>query len=265
MSDRYLEQRISIKFCVKLNKSASETHHLLKEAYGDEVMSRARVFDWHKRFKEGREDVRDDARTGRPVTHRTDENIQKVKDLVCSNRQLTVRMIAEELRLDKETVRLILKENLNMRQVSAKVMSGILKNELKPQKLDFQSDLSKETKKNSSCVRKKVTSTETCNHLPCRTGGEMPLPVSHPKFHYPASQLLQPSSSTSLSKAAQGWFTPWGKECEVAEHERESCLTVRHLHLLLICFSLLYHSSLHIMALLVTLCWTIVPPSCCSL
>nr|XP_055138974.1 protein GVQW3 isoform X1 [Symphalangus syndactylus] len=127
MSDRYLEQRISIKFCVKLNKSASETHHLLKEAYGDEVMSRARVFDWHKRFKEGREDVRDDARSGRPVTHRTDDNIQKVKDLVCSNRQLTVRMMAEELNLDKETVRLILKENLNMRKISAKVISGVLK------------------------------------------------------------------------------------------------------------------------------------------
>uniref|UniRef100_G3SHG7 Mos1 transposase HTH domain-containing protein n=1 Tax=Gorilla gorilla gorilla TaxID=9595 RepID=G3SHG7_GORGO len=127
MSDRYLEQRISIKFCVKLNKSASETHHLLKEAYGNEVMSRARVFDWHKRFKEGREDVRDDARSGRPVTHRTDDNIQKVKDLVCSNRQLTVRMMAEELNLDKETVRLILKENLNMRKISAEVISGVLK------------------------------------------------------------------------------------------------------------------------------------------
>ncbi|XP_069409926.1 protein GVQW3 isoform X1 [Ovis canadensis] len=157
MSDRYLEQRISIKFCVKLNKSASETHHLLKEAYGDEVMSRARVFDWHKRFKKGREDIRDDARSGRPVTHRTDENIKKVKDLVCSNRQLTVRMMAEELNLDKETVRLILKENLNMRKVSAKVISGILKDEPKPRKLDFCSDLSKETRKNSSCVKKKTS------------------------------------------------------------------------------------------------------------
>ncbi|XP_034522201.1 protein GVQW3 isoform X2 [Ailuropoda melanoleuca] len=157
MSDRYLEQRISIKFCVKLNKSASETHHLLKEAYGDEVMSRARVFDWHKRFKEGREDVRDDARSGRPVTHRTDENIQKVKDLVCSNRRLTVRMMAEELNLDKETVRLILKENLNMRKVSAKVISDILKDESKPRRFDFHSDLSKETRKNSSCVRRKIT------------------------------------------------------------------------------------------------------------
>ncbi|XP_062950117.1 protein GVQW3 isoform X2 [Cynocephalus volans] len=210
MSDRYLEQRISIKFCVKLNKSASETHHLLKEAYGDEVMSRARVFDWHKRFKEGREDVRDDARSGRPVTHRTDENIRKVKDLVCSNRQLTVRMMAEELNLDKETVRRILKENLNMRKVSGKVTSGVLKDESKPQKLDFRSVLSKETRKNSLCVRKKVPTSETWSHLQGEAGGEMPLPVSHPRIHCPASQLLQASSSTSPpTRVAQDWVTPW--------------------------------------------------------
>ncbi|XP_012783759.3 protein GVQW3 [Ochotona princeps] len=155
MSGRYLEQRLSIKFCVKLNKSASETHHLLQQAYGDEVMSRARVFDWHKRFKEGREDVRDDARSGRPVTHRTKENIQKVKDLVCSNRQLTVRMMAEELNLDKETVRLILKENLNMRKVSAKILSEILKDDPKPRELGMQSAFPKETRKHGSHVRKR--------------------------------------------------------------------------------------------------------------
>jgi|UniRef100_A0A250XWA5 transposase len=209
MSDRYLEQRISIKFCVKLNKSASETHHLLKEAYGDEVMSRARVFDWHKRFKEGREDVRDNARSGRPVTHRTNESIQ-VRDLVSSNRQLTVRMMAEELNLDKETVRLILKENLNMRKVSAKLTSGLMKDEPKPGKLDFRFDLSKETRKNSSCLRKKVANSETWSHLQGEAGGEMTLPLPHPRIHYPASQLLQGSSSASLpTRVAQDWFTPW--------------------------------------------------------
>lgn len=30
------------------------------------------------------------------VTHRTDENTQKVKDSVCSNRQLTVRMLLKD-------------------------------------------------------------------------------------------------------------------------------------------------------------------------
>jgi transposase len=74
MSDRLLEQRINIKFCAKLGKSASETLQMLTEAYGTDAMKKSSVSEWHKRFKEGREDVKDDERTGRPKTHQTDEN-----------------------------------------------------------------------------------------------------------------------------------------------------------------------------------------------
>jgi hypothetical protein len=35
MSDKNLEQRINIKFCVKIGKSASETLALLTVAYGE--------------------------------------------------------------------------------------------------------------------------------------------------------------------------------------------------------------------------------------
>ena len=48
-------ERVNIMFLVKLKKSATETFQLLTEAYGEECMSRARVFEWHKRFSEGRE------------------------------------------------------------------------------------------------------------------------------------------------------------------------------------------------------------------
>jgi hypothetical protein len=34
--------------------------NLLCETYGDNTLSRAFVFEWHKRFSEGREDVEDD-------------------------------------------------------------------------------------------------------------------------------------------------------------------------------------------------------------
>jgi hypothetical protein len=77
MSDMLPEQRINIKFCAKLGKSASETVQMLTEAYGADAMKKASVFEWHKRFKECREDEKDekdDERTGRPKTHRTDEN-----------------------------------------------------------------------------------------------------------------------------------------------------------------------------------------------
>jgi hypothetical protein len=74
MSDRSLEQRINIKFCEKLDKSASETLQMLTEAYGADAVKKSSVSEWHKRFKEVREDVKGDERTGRPKTDRTDES-----------------------------------------------------------------------------------------------------------------------------------------------------------------------------------------------
>ena len=53
---------------MKLKKSAKETFQLLTEAYGEDCMSRAHVFEWHKRFLEGGESVKDDDRPGRPCT-----------------------------------------------------------------------------------------------------------------------------------------------------------------------------------------------------
>ena len=58
-----IEQRNAIKFCVKLNKSDTETSASLTKTYGDATLSRTVVFKWHKAFKEGRENVEDDPRS----------------------------------------------------------------------------------------------------------------------------------------------------------------------------------------------------------
>ena len=61
-----LEERYAIKFCFKLGKNdATETYGMLQTAFGVFCMNRASVFEWHKRFKEGRESVRDDERCRR--------------------------------------------------------------------------------------------------------------------------------------------------------------------------------------------------------
>jgi hypothetical protein len=85
---------------------------MLTEAYGAEAMKKSSVSEWHKGFKEGPEDLKDDERTGRPKTHRTDENVEKVWKLIRSDRRLSVRMMAEELNLGRETVRKILSEDI---------------------------------------------------------------------------------------------------------------------------------------------------------
>ena len=96
-----IEQRYTIKFCVKLNKSATETFASLTEAYGDATLSRTMVFKWHKAFKEGRENVEDDPRCGRPITSTKDQNVELVRAVMAKDRRLSVRMIAEETGLCK--------------------------------------------------------------------------------------------------------------------------------------------------------------------
>jgi hypothetical protein len=44
MSDKNLEQRINIKFCVKIGKSASETLALLTVAYGEYAIKKSEYF-----------------------------------------------------------------------------------------------------------------------------------------------------------------------------------------------------------------------------
>ena len=57
-----LEERSAIKFCVKLGKNATETYRMLQTAFRASCINLASVFEWHKRFKEGRESVREDER-----------------------------------------------------------------------------------------------------------------------------------------------------------------------------------------------------------
>ena len=70
-----LEERYALKFCFKLGKNATETYGMLQTSFGASCMNRASVFEKHKRFKEGRESVRDDERCGRSKEVRTPELI----------------------------------------------------------------------------------------------------------------------------------------------------------------------------------------------
>jgi len=69
------EQRICIKFCFKIVKTATETYQLLQQAYGEDTMGRTQVFDWLRRFKEGRTSSESDPRSGRRSTSRNEEMI----------------------------------------------------------------------------------------------------------------------------------------------------------------------------------------------
>ena len=80
MQSGHEEERFTIKLYFKLGKNATKTYGMLQTVFGASCMNRASVFEWHKRFKEGREFVKDDERCGRNKEVNTPELIgQRVR------------------------------------------------------------------------------------------------------------------------------------------------------------------------------------------
>jgi hypothetical protein len=67
-------------------------YEMLFEAYEGETMKKSGVSDWYKRFKEGREYVEDDERSGHPRSHITAENVEGLRNLVHSDRRLSTNI-----------------------------------------------------------------------------------------------------------------------------------------------------------------------------
>ena len=104
---------------------------MINKVYGSAAMSRAIVYRWYARFGDRREDVKDDARSGHPSPARTDENVESVCHLLTEDRHTTLQMIADYLSIGKETVRLIVTENLGKRKLCARFVPHALTKEQK--------------------------------------------------------------------------------------------------------------------------------------
>ena len=70
---------------------------MLTKAYGESAINKKRVYEWYEHFQDGRKDVEDDERPGRPSTSTTDENLEKVKEMVMNDRRITIREVADDV------------------------------------------------------------------------------------------------------------------------------------------------------------------------
>jgi hypothetical protein len=73
-----------------LSDSATTTHGKLQQAFGDHAMSTAQSFHWHKIFSEGRTLVEVEQHSRIPSAKWTGNNTAWVRELVHSDRRLTV-------------------------------------------------------------------------------------------------------------------------------------------------------------------------------
>ena len=113
------EQRVCIKFCVRLGKMGSETFDMLKQAFGDPCMSRSRTFEWCGSFNNGRTSTANDDRSGRSSMATTPSKLEEVRAAVNQDRRRTIHDLYAEVGIGYGSCQRILTEQLNMHQIAA--------------------------------------------------------------------------------------------------------------------------------------------------
>lgn len=134
---------------------------MLKKAFGDDTISQPRVYEWYKRFQEGREDIEDDARSGRPSTSTSDENVEKVKEIVLANRRITIREVAEEIGISYGTCEAIFADVLNMKQVAAKFVPKLLNFQQKQHRVTIAEQMLADVADDPDLLKRVITGDET--------------------------------------------------------------------------------------------------------
>ena len=122
-----LEERYAIKFCFKLVKHATETYGMLQTAFRPSCMKQVSVFEWYKRFKEGKESLRDNERCGRSKQVRTPKLIGQIKNLMDKDRRVSIETISAQFDVSVGTVHTIIREELRMRKICEKFVPRVLR------------------------------------------------------------------------------------------------------------------------------------------
>ncbi|UYV68100.1 hypothetical protein LAZ67_5003060 [Cordylochernes scorpioides] len=159
--EQKLKQRICIEFCVKLQISATDTFEMLNKAFPNNAPKRTTVFEWHSRFKAGRISIEGDPRQGRQTFQRTDENVQKITDLIKENPRTTLLELEQDTGISKTTIERIVTEDLRLKKTPAKFIPRFLTNEQKLCRLATCEDMLEMTRTDPEWKDKIITGDET--------------------------------------------------------------------------------------------------------
>ena len=158
--------RTIIQFCFSLGKTPSETRSMIENAAQKPTVCRSLVYKWHRRFSEGRESVKDDQRSGRPVEVMEQDTIEQVKEKINGDRRSSFRHVSASLNLSYGTVNRIVTDVLKMRRVSARWDPHLLSVTEKEQRVDAsRSFLRRWEKEGQRFLDRIVTVDETWLHF----------------------------------------------------------------------------------------------------
>jgi len=129
------EVRAVIWFLLARNNNAAKIHRHLCEVYGPNVMSDSKVRQWCRLFKEGRMNVHDEERSGRPSVIK-DDMVEKVNTTIRGNCRFTISELSFEFpQVSRSVIYNIVSEKLGYKKLCARWVPKMLTDEHKQKRL----------------------------------------------------------------------------------------------------------------------------------
>ncbi|GFT45561.1 HTH_48 domain-containing protein [Nephila pilipes] len=122
-------------------------------------MGVTQIKEWFNRFKDGRASAENEQRCGRPQN--VAATVERMRNLVMANRRFTVREIAKEVGVSKDSAHAILREDLNINRVAVKFVPKVLSPEQKDIRFDVAQDLLDTTNTDPGFLNTVITGDES--------------------------------------------------------------------------------------------------------
>ncbi len=131
------EMRAVIRFLAVRGETSVRITAMVQETYGEHCMHESSIRRWAKRFREGRTNIEDEARSGRPRDSVNEDNIKRVKQLLKEDSRLTLTEMAERMPIEcgRSSIRVILHDVLGYRKLSARWIPRLLTDDHKRQRM----------------------------------------------------------------------------------------------------------------------------------
>ena len=156
------EQRICLRFCFRLGKTATEAHEMLQKAFKEEALSRTQVFEWYARFKRGETSVEDHPNSGRPVntSYRRECRKNSRKKFQWGSSVHNWRDLKKLHVWVGSSCQRILTVDLNMRRVAAKFVPRLLTQDQKNTRMALCQELKIQIESDRNFLSKVITGDE---------------------------------------------------------------------------------------------------------
>ena len=129
--------RSSIFVAFKNNKTPQQAKVELDAALGKHAPKVWCIQNWYRRFRDGKADVKDEARSGRPKSAVTDKNVAAVREMVVADPNVTYRNIQGNVSIGSAAVNTILKKKLKCRKLVSRWIPHELTEEQKRDRVNW--------------------------------------------------------------------------------------------------------------------------------